>query len=253
MRKVSLDQEKDGGKLIDCISVENMRQSDAHTIENFIPSLELMWRAAVGVFKAVNWKEKNAIVVGAGNNGGDGFALACILKENGFQCTVFTVGQHLSSDSAYYARKAEEDGIDIVCFEPNCLKGYDVIVDCLLGTGFQGELRENYRTAIEAINRSDSYVVSVDINSGMNGDTGEAQLAVCSDVTVTIGYVKRGLVTENAGTYIKKLICVDIGIVLIREEDKICDKQEWEQVNEHSARRYYRCPGWLNMNILKAY
>lgn len=239
--------------MIECISVETMRQSDTYTIENFVPSLELMWRAAFGVFKAVDWKEKNAIMVGSGNNGGDGFALACILKEHGFQCTVFTVGSHLSSDSAYYAQKAEEGGIDIECFEPDCLKGYDVIVDCLLGTGFQGELRENYRVAIEDINRSNGYVVSVDINSGMNGDTGEARLAVYSNITVTIGYVKRGLVTENAGAYMKKLICADIGIVLAKEEDKICDEQEWKQVHEHDIGKYHCCPEWLNMNTLRAY
>ena len=65
--------------MIPCISVENMRLSDAYTIENLVPSLELMYRAAYGVYKAVNWSGKTAIVVGSGNNGGDGFALAWIL------------------------------------------------------------------------------------------------------------------------------------------------------------------------------
>ena len=51
-------------------------------------------------------------------------------------------------------------------------------------------------------------------NGGTNGDTGEAQTAVCSDLTATIGYVKRGSVTENAADHIKKLVVADIGIVL---------------------------------------
>ena len=66
--------------MIDCISVENMRRSDAYTIENFVPSLELMYRAAYGVFCQVGWYGKIAILAGSGNNGGDGYALACILK-----------------------------------------------------------------------------------------------------------------------------------------------------------------------------
>ena len=91
--------------MIDCISVENMRQSDAYTIAHLVPGLELMRRAALGVFQAVKWQNHTAILAGSGNNGGDGFALACILKEHGYDCTVFTVGSHLSEDSSYYAGK----------------------------------------------------------------------------------------------------------------------------------------------------
>ena len=223
--------------MISCISVENMRLSDAYTIANFVPSLELMYRAAMGVFKAVQWHGKIAIVVGSGNNGGDGFALACILKEQGFECTVFTVSQRLSSDSAYYAEKAKEANIPIVPFVIGCLQEYSIVVDCLLGTGFSGAVRENYRIAMEGINASSAYVVSVDINSGMNGDTGEAELAVCSDITVTIGYIKNGLITDNAGKYIKHLVCADIGIVLLQEEGYITKET---------------CPPWLDMNIISA-
>ena len=228
--------------MIDCISVENMRLSDAYTIANLVPSLELMYRAAYGVFKAVNWSGNTAIVVGSGNNGGDGFALACILKENHLECTVFTVSQRLSADSAHYAEKAASAGVSIRPFEPECLAGYNILVDCLLGTGFQGPLRENYRVAIEAINASKAYVVSVDINSGMNGDTGDGELAVRSDLTVTIGYVKRGLICEHAGAYMKRLVCADIGIVLAKKEWKICSD------HEKLYDGCFRCPAWLDMH-----
>lgn len=233
--------------MIDCISVENMRLSDAYTIANLVPSLELMQRAAQGVFNAVNWHGRTAIVVGSGNNGGDGFALACILKAQGFDCSVFTVSQRLSADSAYYADQAASAGVPIQPFTPDCLTGFDIVVDCLLGTGFSGSVRENYRAAIEAINASRAYVVSVDINSGMNGDTGEAEIAVKSDLTVTIGYVKTGLICENAGKYMKRLVCTDIGIVLAKEEGKICGPEE------PLLPGCYRCPEWLDMNIQKAY
>lgn len=233
--------------MIDCISVENMRQSDAYTIANLVPSLELMYRAAYGVFKAADWQGNTAILVGSGNNGGDGFALACILNEHGYACTVFTVSQRMSADSAHYAEKATNAGIPIRSFTPDCLNGYQIVVDCLLGTGFQGALRENYRVAIEAINAADAYVISVDINSGMNGDSGEAELAVLSDLTVTIGYVKTGLIAENAGRSMKRLVCTDIGIVLVKEEHKICGTQE------ELLPGYYRCPDWLDMTIQKSY
>lgn len=219
------------------VSVDNMRLSDAYTIENFTPGLELMHRAAMGVFKSVSWSGHIAIVAGSGNNGGDGFALACILKEHGFECTVFTLSQKLSPDSAYYAAQCQKAGVCIRPFGPDCLKNYSFVVDCLLGTGFSGNVRGNYRDAIEGINNSDAFIISVDINSGMNGDTGEAEIAVTSDLTVTIGYVKSGLVTENAGHYIKRLVCADIGIVLVREEGFISEEN---------------CPPWLDRNVIQS-
>ena len=217
--------------MIPCISVENMRLSDAHTIANFVPGLELMHRAAMGVFKAASWDGRTAIVVGSGNNGGDGFALACILKKEGFDCTVFTLSHRLSGDSAHYAAEARTLGVPIM----PCLNGFDRVVDCLLGTGFQGDVRENYRQAIEEINASGAFVISVDINSGMNGDTGEGGCIVQSDLTVTIGFVKQGLVTANAGKYMKRLVCADIGIVLLRKEGTITEET---------------CPPWLDLNVI---
>lgn len=228
--------------MLDCISVENMRLSDALTIEKYVPSLELMHRAAMGVFQAAKWHGKVAIVVGSGNNGGDGFALACILRQNDIDCAVFTVSQRLSADSAHYATQAANLGVPISPFTRGCLDGFDMVVDCLLGTGFQGALRENYRTAIEDINASNAHVICVDINSGMNGDTGEGELIVRSDLTVTIGFVKNGLVTPNAGNYMKRLVCADIGIRLAKEENKICATGEYHP-------NAIPCPPWLDMEF----
>ena len=64
------------------ISVAEMRAWDAYTIEHFVPGRELMRRAAEGVFRSVEWENrKTAILSGSGNNGGDGYALACILAD----------------------------------------------------------------------------------------------------------------------------------------------------------------------------
>ena len=225
--------------MMDCISVENMRLSDAQTIANWVPSLELMGRAAMGVYRAAEWKGRVAIVAGSGNNGGDGYALACILAKAGVVCEIFTVSTRLSADSAHYAEKAKALGVPVRPYAAECLRGFDMVVDCLLGTGFAGGVRENYRAAIQGINESGAKIISVDINSGMNGDTGEAEIAVRSDLTVTIGFVKNGLVTENAGRYMGRLVCVDIGIRLAYEENKIGVPGGME------------CPAWLDMNIIR--
>ena len=200
------------------ISVEKMRLSDAYTIEHFVPSKELMYRAANGVYESYKeWdKKKIAIVAGGGNNGGDGYALAGILKSRGIDSVVYKVSDKMSEDGKYYLEIAEKLGVKIESFDENTdLNDYEVIVDCILGTGFVGEVRGKAKDAIEAINQSHAYVISVDINSGMNGDTGEASLAVKSDLTVSIGYYKKGLFTEASKKYIKEKTNVDIGIVLV--------------------------------------
>lgn len=202
------------------ISVEMMRKSDAYTIANFIPGRELMLRAANGVYESYKeWSGKRiAIIAGGGNNGGDGYALAGILAKKGISSTVIQTSDKMSEDGKYYCDIAKELSVEMIPFtEETDLKAYDVIVDCILGTGFTGEVRGTARNAIEAISESGAYVISVDINSGMNGDTGEAALAVRSDLTVSIGYLKTGLVSEAAKKFIGRLVNVDIGIVLVEE------------------------------------
>jgi len=202
------------------ISVEMMRKSDAYTIANFVPGRELMLRAANGVYESYKeWSGKRiAIAAGGGNNGGDGYALAGILAKKGISSIVIQASDKMSEDGKYYCDIAKELSVEMIPFtEETDLKAYDVIVDCILGTGFTGEVRATARNAIEAINESGAFVISVDINSGMNGDTGEAALAVKSNLTVSIGYLKTGLVTEAAKKYIGRLVNVDIGIVLVEE------------------------------------
>ena len=221
-----------------CISVENMRESDRLTIERFCPGRTLMYRAALGVFRAADWDGVTAIAVGGGNNGGDGYALACILARNGHRCRIVKLSEKLTEESAYYAKLAAELDVSMAPYAPGAFAACDTVVDCLLGTGFQGSLREPWLSAAGEINASGARVISVDINSGMNGDTGGAETAVRSDLTVTVGFVKRGLVTENAGRYMKRLVVADIGIVLARQEYKICTSGE-------TSLGTLPCPPWL--------
>lgn len=197
-----------------------MRKADAYTIANYVSSQELMYRAAYGVYRAVRWENKKiAIVAGSGNNGGDGYALAEILAANGMLPEIFRTSNKLSEDGAYYYEQCIEKGLKIrVLSEETDLTPYDMIVDCILGTGFHGVPGGAAFMAIRKINEANAYVVSVDINSGLNGDTGEAELAVKSDLTVSIGYYKKGLFLNKAQEYIGDLINVDIGIVLPQGE-----------------------------------
>ncbi len=197
------------------VTVEQMRRADAYTIANFVDSKELMYRAAMGIYNSFDWTGKRiAIVTGSGNNGGDGYALSGILSDNKIDCTVFRTSDKFSEDGKYYFDMAVSKGVKSTEFDKNVsFEKYDVIVDCMLGTGFCGVPRGNIKLAIDKINSSDAFVISADINSGMNGDTGEAEVAVKSDLTVSIGFYKVGMFKGQAEELIGELINVDIGIV----------------------------------------
>ena len=92
------------------ITVATMRESDAYTIANFVPSKTLMYRAAMGVYQAAQWKGPVGILTGGGNNGGDGYALAGILADHGIPCTIYRVSETFSEDGGYYHTQAVEKG-----------------------------------------------------------------------------------------------------------------------------------------------
>lgn len=200
------------------LSVREMREADAFTIETAVDGCTLMGRAAKGVFDAVKWESPVAILAGGGNNGGDGYAIACLLADAGIVAAVYAVSEKLTKDGAHYRASAAQKGVKIMPFSADAaLSRYPMIVDCILGTGFSGELRQSAADAIQAVNREKergAFVVSVDINSGMNGDSGEAKLAVRSSLTVSIGYYKPGLLADAAKPYIGRLVNVPIGILL---------------------------------------
>ena len=143
---------------LDCISVENMRESDRLTIENYVSGRTLMYRAAMGVYKAVGWRGNIVIATGGGNNGGDGYALACILTENDFSCRIVKLSDKLTDDSGYFAEWAKALGVPTQAYSDGAFAGADMIVDCLLGTGFQGSLREPFLGAVNEINESGAEV-----------------------------------------------------------------------------------------------
>ena len=192
-----------------------MRNSDAETIRRGTPSRELMYRAGAGIYQSHAWRGKVAIVCGSGNNAGDGYVLATLLHEAEIPCRLFLLSDSFSEDGAYYYQQCIERGVESVMFDENTdLSDYREIVDCIFGTGFRGAAEGLAATAIERINQSRGYVISVDINSGLNGDSGESALCVRSDLTVSIGFYKTGHFLGRAKDVIGSLTNLDIGIGL---------------------------------------
>ena len=203
-----------------CVSTEVMRNSDKWTIENLVPSKELMERAGKAIFGQAEWKGPVGIVCGKGNNAGDGFVVASLLKDQGIECEIVLLyGDAFSEDGKYFFDICVSKGISVV--SDSDFSKYKTIVDCIFGTGFKGEVKEPARSAIEKINSSGAYVVSADINSGLNGDTGLGDLYVISDLTVSIGTFKYGHFLGNASEAMKKKVNCDIGIKIIGETKEL--------------------------------
>lgn len=203
-----------------CVSTEVMRESDRWTIENLVPSKELMARAGRAIFEQADWKGPVGVICGKGNNAGDGFVVASLLKDKGIECEIVLLyGDSFSEDGKYYYDICVSKGIPVV--NDSDYSRYKTIVDCIFGTGFKGEVKEPARTAIEKINSSGAYVVSADINSGLNGDTGLGDLYVISDLTVSIGTFKYGHFTGHADKAMKRKVNCDIGIRIIGETKEL--------------------------------
>lgn len=206
------------------LSVKEMRDADAYTIKNFVDSKELMYRAGEAIFYVGDWNigDKVLIAAGSGNNAGDGYVVAELLNIEGIEVEILLIKDKFLEDGRYYFNRCLQKDIKYTVLDENTdyntlrekFDSYDYILDCIYGTGFTGEVREPVYSLIKALNDSKAFVVSADINSGMNGDTGESNICVNSDITVSIGFLKKGLVSEEGKKHIGKLVNMDIGIII---------------------------------------
>ena len=173
-----------------------MRAADAWAIEDQdVPEADLMERAGLGLARvtaSVAAAGPVRIVVGKGNNGGDGRVAARLLREDGYEVDVL-------------------DGTEP--FERERLAGSGAVVDALLGTGFEGSPREPVASAIWAINQQDAPVVACDVPSGVNASTGEVEgEAVSALVTATFHGSKVGLHVNPGKGHAGRVELVEIGI-----------------------------------------
>ncbi len=212
------------------LSVDNMRKSDEYTIKNSTPSRELMYRAAMGIYNSIpfdKFSSPNILVVcGTGNNAGDGYALALILKENGHRVRLLLIENRFSEDGKFYFDKCVENGIEYALYNKSSDLSSDILIDSIFGTGFKGTPKEIYVEVIAKINSENAYVISADINSGLNGDNGIGECVVKSDLTVSIGSYKSGHFLNMAKDKIGTLVNCDIGIVPLEKSYQLFERED---------------------------
>ncbi len=206
------------------VSVKTMRESDEATIKYKTDSLTLMKRAGEAVYNSYDWAGKTAIVCGSGNNAGDGYVLASLL---GDKCRVYLLCDKFSRDGRHYFEECVKGGVEYSFIDESTdFSDYDTIVDCIFGTGFKGEVTGLVKAVIDKINESGKFVISVDIPSGLNGDTGLGY-SVISDLTVSIGTIKTGLILNEAKDKIKRLVNCPIGIDIVGEKYYLLNKEDF--------------------------
>jgi hydroxyethylthiazole kinase-like uncharacterized protein yjeF len=196
---------------------EEMRAADAWAIqEQGVPSLDLMERAGAGLARvtaAAAGPGPARIVVGKGNNGGDGLVTARLLREEGREVEVLSTAplEELRGDARANLERLPGDAPEP--FDAARLEGSGVLVDALLGTGFEGKPREPAAGAIAAINAQDAPVVACDVPSGVNASTGEVEGdAVRAQATATFHGSKVGLHVAPGAEHAGTVEVVDIGI-----------------------------------------
>lgn len=200
------------------LNAQQMKDCDKDTIERIgIPSLVLMERAALSVMEEMHAAQFDLssvlVVCGSGNNGGDGFAVARLLDEQGVRVTAAFVGRELSMtpETALQKKICENCGIKISSNYRE--REYTTIVDAVFGIGLTREIEGEYAELIDWINLQTAQVVAVDIPSGICADTGKIMgTAVQADLTVTFAYRKIGQMLYPGAAYCGKVVRRDIGI-----------------------------------------
>ncbi|MGL6173130.1 MAG: NAD(P)H-hydrate dehydratase [Cellulosilyticaceae bacterium] len=226
-----------------------MNAIDERAIKEYgIPGILLMEHAAYSLFRHLENRgvegEKITILCGPGNNGGDGLALARLLKI-GSKCSVQVIlmasPNKLTIDGSSYYQICKKMNItllenlevDQIC---ETIRNCDIIVDALFGTGLVRELRGDYYEVIQYINEIGKYVISADVPSGIHADTGKVLgIAVKADVTITFALPKVGLYIYPGIEYVGKIIVAEIGIPIQVIEE--CPSNV-ERIDEKCVKQY---------------
>ena len=197
------------------VSIADMRKMDQEAIEQYsIPSIVLMEHASLALSKYIEARKskqtKILIVCGSGNNGGDGYALARLLKQHDYpfvEVASCADQQALSKDAyiQYQTVKAyhikEYKIFDDARFQ-DALKSCDLVVDAIFGTGLCRDINGPLKDVIEWINQSDKEVISIDIASGIHGDSGKVMgCAVKATTTLTFECMKLGQLLYPGNAY----------------------------------------------------
>mgnify|MGYP002346936238 CR=1 FL=1 len=207
-------------------TVKTARAVDGYSINELkIPGIVLMENAALKVVKNIDLKKCDSfcIICTKGNNGGDGFAVARHLYNLNKKVHVFLVGKEsgMSEDCSinYNILKNLRINLNVVDSEEGlvklkeCIKESDVTIDALFGTGISRNIMGIQDSVITLINEYGSYVISIDIPSGLNGDTGNVMgNCVRANKTITFQLYKMGFLKYGSDKFTGEVIVEDIGI-----------------------------------------
>ncbi|HEX5030759.1 MAG TPA: NAD(P)H-hydrate epimerase [Candidatus Eisenbacteria bacterium] len=206
---------------MEALTREQSREIDRLAQEELkIPGLILMENAAIGIASeaaalGAGREGPVAVVCGAGNNGGDGLATARHLSNRGLD-----VRAHLAVPADAYADKSDAAtnlaivrAMGIPVCENLELGEPALVIDALLGTGLARQVRDPYRAAVLAMNEVRCPVLSVDLPSGLDANSGEALgVAVRATVTATMVAPKIGFAKADGPRHVGQVVVIDIGV-----------------------------------------
>ena len=183
------------------VTAEEMRKYDGNTIQRIgIPGMVLMERAAYETFLVLQEKgllvagEKAFVLAGHGNNGGDGLALARMLIDAGMEVDLKLVGDEAKASEQWKEQRKILQAYPVKFVTGDTSKIYHLVIDALFGVGISRKIEGEYAKAIEMVNAMKGFKVAMDVPSGIHSDDGsELGISFKADLTVTYGFVKRGL------------------------------------------------------------
>ena len=201
-------------------TAEQTRELDRVTIEEFeVSGTVLMERAGTVAFESLkeHWPEAKRLCFfcGTGNNGGDGFVVARLAFEQGRQVEVFIVGDDnkIKGDALAAKQRLEGCGILTTNYQNTELPLTDLFVDAIFGTGLSGNVSTDALEVIKVINQHESPVLSLDIPSGLDANTGNIlSAAVLATKTVSFIGLNQGLLTAKGPDCCGELIFDDLQI-----------------------------------------
>lgn len=199
--------------------VAEIREAERIAIQELgIPGLQLMRDAGLAAFKALQqrWPDQRTLTIfcGAGNNAGDGYVVAKLALEAGYQVSTYSLVDPLTlkgdAITAYY--DFFDAGGRLMAFDSQ-QEPEGIIVDALLGTGLSRAVNPEYEAAIKFINQSAGPVLAIDVPSGLHADSGCVMgCAVKAELTVTFIGLKRGLFTGEARDYCGDIVCCSLNL-----------------------------------------
>ena len=212
------------------VTASEMAQLDKKTIEELgIPGIVLMenaGRGAADFFQQVVPDLLNlriTVAAGSGNNGGDGFVLARLFHDQGAAVRVVCLRppEKIKGDALINFKILEKLSVPTFIWNENndfdnqfkWIRASDIIIDAILGTGLNTEVRGLFKKIIETVNETDLPVLAVDVPSGLDASTGKILgAAVKAKATATFGLAKIGQLVDPGEEYTGILKVIDIGI-----------------------------------------